>query len=65
MKPLTLSQSAEIAQFAETYAEERFGRSVRVYVRSNDKPRPSRMHVAYGFVATLVVCVSGGAWLVQ
>lgn len=33
MKRLTLSQSAEIAAFAETYAKERFGVDVVVSVR--------------------------------
>ena len=65
MRPLTLSQSSEIAEFAESYAKERFGRSVRIYVRSDNRSRPSSMLVAYGFVATLVVCVSAGAWLLQ
>ena len=39
MKPLTLSQTAEIAAFAEAYAVERFGRTVRISIRNCQRGR--------------------------
>ncbi len=65
MRPLTLSQSAEIAEFAETYAKERFGRSVRLSVRGLEISRPSGVPLAYGALTALVICVSAAAWLIK
>ena len=44
MKPLALSQSAEIAAFAEANAVERFGRPVRVSIRNC---QPGRLTVLF------------------
>ena len=44
MKPLTLSQTAEIAAFAEAYAAERFGRTVRISIRNC---QPGRLAVRW------------------
>jgi hypothetical protein len=65
MKPLTVSQSAEIATFAKTYAEERFGLTVEVTIsRAADASDPvvgnDNMFLAFGrFVLFLVAPFAG------
>ena len=63
MKPLTLSQSAEIAAFAETYAEERFGRKVRVSVSGFEETKcQASVIMARGLAGlAFLICLGAGA----
>ena len=52
MRQLTLSQSAEVAAFAEAYAAERFGVSVVVIVT---RRTPTRLYQAFARAARLAI----------
>ena len=64
MRPLTLSQSAEIAAFAEAYAAERFGRTVRVSISVIEPSQVPRNVIAATCVAgfALVSSLTASIW---
>ena len=56
MPRLTFSQAAEIATFAEAYAEERFGISVSVFVRASaSKAKKPRFVMIYPILGGLLL----------
>ena len=63
MKPLTLTQSAEIAAFAEAYALERFDIQVTVTIQRREKQIPD--FAALGMIGIIGIGGSFGlvGWL--